>query len=80
LKNVSKSSSKFILAGVAGLAVGAALGLLFAPDKGKKTRKRIRKGIRVLTEDKEGDLGEKLDKIKSIFTGEHDDPEEKQDN
>jgi gas vesicle protein len=77
---MSKSSSKIILAGVAGLAVGAALGLLFAPDKGKKTRKRIRKGIRVLTEDKEGDLSEKLDKIKSIFTGEQDDTEEKPDN
>ncbi|WP_194768421.1 YtxH domain-containing protein [Tamlana sp. I1] len=33
--------SNSLLATVAGLAVGATLGVLFAPDKGEKTRKKI---------------------------------------
>jgi gas vesicle protein len=35
-------SGKVVLGVLAGLAAGAALGILFAPDKGKSTRKRIR--------------------------------------
>lgn len=34
-------SGKIILGVLAGLAAGAALGILFAPDKGDKTRKKI---------------------------------------
>ncbi|WP_338357026.1 YtxH domain-containing protein [Yeosuana marina] len=34
-------SSNTILGLVAGLAVGATLGILLAPDKGEKTRKKI---------------------------------------
>ncbi len=35
------SSGKVILGLVAGLAAGALLGVLFAPDKGTETRKKI---------------------------------------
>ena len=34
-------SSKVILGVVSGIAVGAVLGVLFAPDKGSKTRRKI---------------------------------------
>jgi len=37
------SSGKVILGAIAGLATGAILGILFAPDKGVDTRKKISK-------------------------------------
>ena len=37
------NSGKVILGALAGIAAGAALGILFAPDKGTNTRKKISK-------------------------------------
>ena len=39
------STEKMILGLGVGLAIGAALGILFAPDKGKETRKKISDGF-----------------------------------
>src|ERR1035437_7836875 len=53
------SSGKVLLSILAGVAVGAVLGVLFAPDKGWNTRKRIaKKG-----EDHAEDLKKKILKI-----------------
>ena len=57
------SSTKSFLSLLAGLAAGAAIGILYAPDKGWKTRGRIKKATANGYEDfKEnlGDLGGKV--------------------
>jgi gas vesicle protein len=53
------SKGKVLLGLLAGVAVGAALGILFAPDKGWNTRKRISKKAEDLT----NDLREKFDEF-----------------
>jgi gas vesicle protein len=59
------SSGKVVLGLLAGVAIGVALGMLFAPDKGWNTRKRISKKGEDLVED----LKEKFDEfIDSVST------------
>jgi len=53
------SKGKVLLGLLTGVAVGAALGILFAPDKGWNTRKRISKKAGDLT----NDLREKFDEF-----------------
>jgi gas vesicle protein len=57
------SSGKVILGVLAGFAIGAAVGVLFAPDKGWNTRKRISKKAEDLTEDLRDKFEEFLDSI-----------------
>ncbi len=66
------SSGKVLLGALAGLATGALLGILFAPDKGTETRKKItKKGEDYVDEVKEkfnellDDLTHKMDGVKS---------------
>jgi len=70
------SSSKVLLGFVAGAAVGALAGLLFAPDKGENTRKKIA--------DKTGDWSDTaketfngiIDGVKNVYSGTKDEAEE----
>ncbi len=57
------SSGKVLLGVLAGVAVGAALGVLFAPDKGWNTRKRISKKAEDITDDLREKFDEFLDSI-----------------
>lgn len=41
---MSKSGGSAVLALVTGLAIGAGLGILYAPDKGAKTRVKLKEG------------------------------------
>lgn len=42
---MSTNTGNTILALVTGLAIGAGIGILFAPDKGSNTRRKIRDGV-----------------------------------
>jgi gas vesicle protein len=57
------SSGKVLLSVLAGVAVGAVLGVLFAPDKGWNTRKRISKKGEDLVDDLKEKFEEFLDSI-----------------
>ncbi|MBE0637069.1 MAG: YtxH domain-containing protein [Bacteroidales bacterium] len=58
-----KSSSSFLIGLLSGAAIGAALGILYAPDKGEVTRKKIAKKA----EDLKDDLYDKMDEMKDYF-------------
>lgn len=66
---MAKKSSKWLLAGLAGLAAGLAIGVLFAPARGSKTRKRLKKNLRDLSESESGEeFTEKLKSFTDIFS------------
>jgi gas vesicle protein len=73
---MSKSSSKVLLAGITGLAAGVAIGLLFAPAKGSKTRKRLKKRLMSLADFIEDDVNDKLGALKSAFAGQEEEEED----
>ena len=57
------SSGKLLLGIIAGVAAGAAIGILFAPDKGTKTRKTISKKADGYVEDLNGKFDDFLQSI-----------------
>ena len=66
------SSGKVLLGVLAGVAAGALIGILFAPDKGTETRKKIvKKGESYVDEVKEkfngliDDLSKKIDGVQA---------------
>ena len=73
---MAKSSSKVLLAGLAGLGAGIAIGLLFAPSKGSKTRKRLKKRILSMADFIEDDVTDKLGALKSVFAVEEEEDED----
>lgn len=58
------SSGKVLLGVLAGVAVGTTLGILFAPDKGSSTRKKISKKGHDYAEE----LGEKFNEFIASIT------------
>ncbi len=60
-------AGKVVIGLMAGLATGALLGVLFAPDKGYKTRKRIGRETEKITDDMTDKFQEFVDSITDKF-------------
>lgn len=65
---MANSGSKIILAAIAGVAAGIGIGMLIAPAKGSKTRKRLKKRIMGFADLMQDDLSEKINAFKSAFS------------
>jgi gas vesicle protein len=61
------SSGKVLLGVLAGVAAGAALGILFAPDKGSATRKKISKRGKDYAGELEDKFNDLIDSISKKF-------------
>ena len=59
-------NSKVLAALLAGLAAGAALGILFAPDKGFETRDKINDAFRNLSDTIKDRAAEEIDNLASL--------------
>jgi gas vesicle protein len=62
------STTKTLLGFVAGAAVGAALGILFAPDKGTETRRKISEQSNDLADNLKGKFTDLVDGVKEKFS------------
>jgi len=67
---MAKSGSKVLIAAAVGLAAGIGVGMLIAPAKGSKTRKRLKKRLMGIADVMQDDIAEKVNAFKSAFTTE----------
>ena len=67
------STGKVLLGLLAGIAAGALLGILFAPDKGSVTRKKLSKKGDDFAEELKGKFDEFLDSMSEKFEKVNDD-------
>jgi gas vesicle protein len=62
--------SNILIAAIAGLAIGIGLGMLIAPEKGTKTRKRIKDKILDIADKLEEGFPTSFEELKSVLTSE----------
>jgi len=66
---MSTRNGNGILALLAGAAIGAAIGVLFAPDKGSKTREKLREGLDDLKDQAKSKWDSLEEETKEKFSG-----------
>jgi gas vesicle protein len=62
-------SSKIVVGFLAGAAVGALAGILFAPDKGSNTRKKIASKSGDITDSVKNSFNDFIDGAKQMYSG-----------
>lgn len=76
--DMAKSDIKLLAAAVAGLAAGIGIGILIAPAKGSKTRKRLKRKFFHLADLAREELNDQMDAFKSAFTPQEVEPGEEE--
>ena len=61
---VMSKTTNTLIGFIAGAAAGAITGILFAPDKGYKTRKRVKKKAKKIKTDAQREINDKMDDLK----------------
>lgn len=74
---MSKSSVSAVLGFMAGAAAGAAIGMLFAPEKGAATRKKIKVQAQKVSDEVKDNLSHKMDDLSKFVSGFVDETKEK---
>ena len=62
-----KADSKVLLGLLAGAAIGAIAGILFAPDKGSETRKKIAKNTNEMGDTLKSSFNDFVDSVKDKY-------------
>jgi len=62
-----KADSKVLLGLLAGAAIGAIAGILFAPDKGSETRKKIAKNTNEMGDTLKNSFNDFVDSVKDKY-------------
>ncbi|WP_418264460.1 YtxH domain-containing protein [Flavobacterium faecale] len=65
---MSNNTGNTLLALLTGAAIGAGVGILFAPDKGSKTRSKIKEGYNDAQKDLKKKYEELSEEVKNKFT------------
>jgi gas vesicle protein len=73
------AGSKILVGFLAGAAIGALAGILFAPDKGSKTRKKIASKSGDISDSLKKSFNNFVDGVKEMYTGAKDEMEELDD-